>query len=345
MATALETRFIDFLTGLPDAEPIDALALPDDAVHTRKADFLLAKRNVIVEIKTITTDPTHKVDVEVDKHRARDDFPLIYGKADLRRTLANLPDGEQIYRRIVNALGRQIEDVVRSAEEQIEHTRRRLDVPTAIGLLVLLNESVEVLDPNVVAHRALQTMRRPRSGRTIWPAVDYCLLIDESNLSAVGGQPCHTILWIENRSSNEVPWFATFKSQLTVDWAGANDRLTIEASGVKPADLRFTSTRHMFEPPPGQMTRQAIWERDYIATPYLRPLSDEALLAYGQRLLERVAPSFIKGRPKPSLQELQRNLEQTAHFGIEMGHRGLDWRRIPKIDLEAPTDMSGPDDG
>jgi hypothetical protein len=54
------------------------------------------------------------------------------------------------------AIGRSVEDVVRSAEEQVSNTRDVLGIPNAVGMLAILNESVEILDPTVVGHRVAQ---------------------------------------------------------------------------------------------------------------------------------------------------------------------------------------------
>jgi hypothetical protein len=89
----------------------------------------------------------------------------LYGTADVRQVLSNLPDGESIYDKMVNALGRSVETAVRSAEEQVTQTRRVLNLPDAAGALVILNDSVDVLDPYVVGHRVAQLMRPPAPGQ------------------------------------------------------------------------------------------------------------------------------------------------------------------------------------
>ena len=68
---------------------VDRLALPDDPQHRRKAEFLLADRKVIVELKALTDDPSHKVEAKADRHRGREDWPLFYGTANVRKVLSN----------------------------------------------------------------------------------------------------------------------------------------------------------------------------------------------------------------------------------------------------------------
>ncbi len=78
-ARSLDVRFTKFLESLPGAESLDRLELPVDLEHRRKADFLLAHRKVIVEIKTLTEDTSHKIETLADQHRDRHDWPLYYG--------------------------------------------------------------------------------------------------------------------------------------------------------------------------------------------------------------------------------------------------------------------------
>lgn len=208
----LEARVIRFLSGLPTAEVIDDLELPLDPDHPRKADFLLAHRQVIVELKTLTDDPSYKVEATADLHRDRDEWPLFYGKVDARKVLRNLPDGEAIYSKMANAIGRSVEAAVRSAEEQITDTRHVLNLPEAAGLLVILNESVDILDPYVVGHRVAQLMRRPRTGTSSIEKVDFVWLLFESHsLGVVHGVPAVPSMLISGERKERFPWFSAVR--------------------------------------------------------------------------------------------------------------------------------------
>lgn len=216
MTASIEERFTRFLASLPGAEAIDGMVLPKDPESRRKADFLLAKREVVLELKTLTVDTSRKVEAAVDKHRERDEFPLFYGTADVRKVLSLLPDGEDIYRRIVNSIGRSVEEAVRSAEEQVTHTRHVLRIPNAVGMLVILNESVEILDPVVVGHRVAQLMRRERTGNSDAAKLDFVWLLFESHaLGVVGGVPTMPSMLIRSeRGATRFPWFTAFHNDV-----------------------------------------------------------------------------------------------------------------------------------
>jgi hypothetical protein len=326
-----ESRFTRFLEGLPGAESIDRFALPDDPQHRRKADFLLANRNVVVELKTLTEDPSHKVDATVDKHRGREDWPLFYGTANVRKVLSNLPDGESIYGKMVNALGRSVETAVRSAEEQVTHTRRVLGLPNAAGLLVILNDSIDVLDPYVVGHRVAQLMRRPRTGNSEAEKVDFAWLLFESHaMGMVQGRPAVPSFLINGEGKDKFPWFKNFHHDLVRRWADSNGGITLEGKSTNPSAITFVPMKEATAVPPELLPRHEWWRRQYHARPYMRALSDDELLARGAEIVRRVTPHFLKGRPGSATDVIGALMEEFTHFIEEMNFRGLDMRRIPK---------------
>lgn len=328
---SLEARFTRFLQALPGAESIDHLALPEDHQHRRKADFLLSHRKVIVELKTLTDDPSHKIEATADKHRSRNDWPLFYGTADVRKVLGNLPDGEAIYAKMVNALGRSVETAVRSAEEQVAHTRRVLELPDAAGLLVILNESVDVLDPYVVGHRVAQLMRRSRTGNGEAEKLDFVWLLFESHvMGMVQGHPAVPCILINGEGKDRFPWFHALHHDLVACWAHANGGISLESDAPDPSKIKFVPMKEATAPPPKQLPRHEWWRRRYHARPYLRSLTDEALLAKGAEIIRRVMPHFLDGGPGYVAEQVNPLMEEFTHFLEEMNFRGLDMRRVPR---------------
>ena len=184
--STLEERVSAFLRSMAGAESIDEVIPTSQYQGRRRADYLLEGRRVIVELKTLKTDTAPKIDAVMDKHRDREDFPMFYGTSTTDKVLARLPDGENINRRIYGAITRSVEDAIRSAEEQIEETRKLLSLPNAVGVLVLLNESIDVLSPEVVGHRVAALMRRERTGRSSDPAIHFAWLLIESHTTPIG---------------------------------------------------------------------------------------------------------------------------------------------------------------
>ncbi|MDO8786702.1 MAG: hypothetical protein Q7J42_01325 [Sulfuritalea sp.] len=316
---------------IPGTELIDAIDLPKDSTKRRKADFLLENRRIVVELKTLTVDTSHKIDVEVEKHRQRDDFPLFYGKADFRKVMSHLSDGEQIYRRTFGAITRSVEDAVRSAEEQISHTRHVLNLQNSVGILVILNESVELLSPDVVGYKVANLMRRSRTGNSTSEKLDFAWLLFESHsLSTSSGFQAFPSMLIEGEGAINFPWFSDFHYSLHQRWAEHNGAQFVDGGSPNPEEIQFTSALGLSEPEPTHMRRQELWQRQYDAKPHLRHLSDADLLEYGKELLTRLAPHFLKGGHGFVREVVMPQMEEFTCFLQEANHRGLDLRNIPK---------------
>lgn len=330
MDNSLEERFTRFIEALPNAESIDRLPWPEgESGGKRKADFLLGQRSVIVELKSLTKDTSSKIESIVDRHRDREEFPIIFGRADLRKTLAHLPDGEAIYRSIYFALTRSVEDAVRSAEAQIADTREVLELPDAASMLVILNEGVDILDPEMVGYRVAQLMRRERTGKSNAEPVDFVWLLFESHIiGSIAGMPTLPLMLIRGPGADRFPWFRAFSSDLLQRWAKTQGHPLFEVEGMDPQALRYQSLREAVSLPPKELPRQEVWRKQYRLKPYLRPLSDEDLVAHGCRLIQDFMPCALVNGTGFDEQRDRPLLERLAHFFEEAAFRALDMRRM-----------------
>ncbi|MDO9437623.1 hypothetical protein [Hydrogenophaga sp.] len=325
----LEDRFTRFIEGLPNAENIDRLALPKDSSNTRKADFLLGNREVIVEMKHLTADPSHKVDATVEKHRDREDFPVFFGTVGVRKVLAHLSDGEDIYRRIVLSLTRSVEDGLRSAEKQIAHTKAVLNLPGSVGLLVVLNESIDILDPGLVGHRVAKHWRRLQQDGDGASQVAFVWLIFESHvLATVNGRPAVTSMLISGEAADRFPWFAAFHHDLSARWAACNNSPYVDGRSPDLRGLKFRSTSEFTKAAPTTMARHEIWRKQYRDRPYLRPLSDDELRAKAAEIIGRLMPMFLKGGPGFKPEQDKDVIVEWTHFLEEAEFRGLDFKTL-----------------
>ena len=263
--------------------------------------------------------------------RNREDWPLFYGEADVKRVLANLQNGDVIYRGMVNAIGRSVEDAVRSAEEQVTHTRRVLSLPDAAGMLVILNDSIDVLDPYVVGHRVAQVMRRPRTGSSSADKLDYVWLLFESHImGVVQGHVVVPNILINGESKGRFPWFPAFHHDLLRRWSEATGGIVVEADAPDPSKIRFVPMKDAVTPLPTQLPRHEVWRRQYHARPHLRTLSDDELMMRGSDIIRRVMPHLQKGGSGCVVDEVASLMEEFTHFLEELNFRGLDMRRIPR---------------
>lgn len=325
----LEDRFTRFIEGLPNAENIDRLELPKDPSNTRKADFLLGNREVIVEMKFLTADPSHKVNATVDKHRDREDFPVIFGSVDVRKIFAHLSDGEDIYRRMALSLTRSVEEGLRSAEKQIAHTRAVLDLPGSVGLLVVLNESIDILDPKLVGHRVAQHWRRLQQESDGTSQIAFVWLLFEGHMVAtVNGRPALTSMLISGEAADRFPWFTTFHQDLNARWAAFNNSPYFDGGSPDLESLKFRPTAEFTKAAPTTMARHEIWRKQYRDQPYLRPLSDDELRAKAAEIIRRLMPLFLKGGPGFKPERDEGVTVEWTHFLEEAAFRGLDVKSL-----------------
>jgi hypothetical protein len=184
---------------------------------------MLWKRRAVVEIKTLKSDPSHKVYTEMVKHQDREDFPLCYGTHPLQRILKDLPDGESINQKIWGAVTRSIEGAIRSAEEQISQTQEIFHLVNPVRMIVILNEDIDILSPEVAGHRVAKMMLRTRTDQSSTPTLDVAWLIFESHIAKITPDLNGFIsLRIDNPSLESYPWFNHSFDILQKAWANRN---------------------------------------------------------------------------------------------------------------------------
>ena len=316
----LEQRFHAFMRAI-GALSIDDLTRGTPIDGEKKADFLSADKRVVIEVKTLKTDSSPKVEREMNKHRDREEFPLIYGNVPVDKVLHHFPDGKEINARIFRNVTRSVEDALLSAESQIGSTRRILKLDDGPGILVLLNEGIDILDPHIVTYKLAELFnkQRQREGR-----VDYVWMLFESHVTAA--DKAHPCVVLEGPTADQHAWFDQHMDRLQEGWARFNNAPLVRSNVSRIVDLPFESAK----PPkdPALLKRYERWQRAYRARPYLRHLNDEALLERGARALKELTPYFLKGGPRVPMQQLEPKMVAWSDFLTESGHRGLDLRRM-----------------
>jgi len=88
----------------------------------KKGDYLFACRSIIGELKALYDDTSSKMEAILEPHRERPEWPLFYSEQQLHTVLKHLPDGEEIQRKIFDAITASIEGVIEKANRQIRST-------------------------------------------------------------------------------------------------------------------------------------------------------------------------------------------------------------------------------
>lgn len=334
MPNDLEKRYFEYLSGLPDSENIDDLDIPKERFNSKKADYFIFKRNVICEVKTLKTDTEHKINDEIDKHREREEFPLIFGEVELKKLLAHLPDGEKINATIFEKITRSTEQALRSADKQISDTKKSFCVNNVIGLLVILNESIEVLSPEVITLKVSRMLtQETQAGSLRYNNITSVWVINESHFINIENKTKGTpSIIIDGPNAERIDNIENIFTYLQEGWAKFNNSPLFYSDEKIINNLNFQSNSeaNCCRSPTNLKPRHEIWRDHYRKEPYLRKLEDNDLLKYGVNLMNEITPYFLKGGPDPTQEHYDKYGTLFTHFMEEMSFRGLDWREIQK---------------
>lgn len=173
--TTLKQRFEDFIQTFAGFEDIDLLLKDCDPIGKNRADYLLNDRTIIVEQKSLDTDPIGRPQNYADKLMAQGRL-IAFGRVSTNRL------SRDIQREFVLDLAKNLDAIVAKADRQTEDTRQIFAIPDAVGVLVILNEKASMLDPQVV-HYALANVfqKKCADGSLRYPANDGVILIPEAH--------------------------------------------------------------------------------------------------------------------------------------------------------------------
>jgi hypothetical protein len=162
--TTLKARFESFMSALGGVENIDTLMKRCNLPGRQRADYLAFDRRVIIEQKSLDVDPDQKVQSFIDD-LIRERGPLAIGQASLTsvaRILEGLPDGYNRKRRLYEKLTKGIDDILAKADKQTADTRLTFALPLSlgVGMVVILNESAQILEPDYVVSRVWDTLHK-----------------------------------------------------------------------------------------------------------------------------------------------------------------------------------------
>lgn len=125
-----------------------------DAANTLNADIVFRDANVILEVKTLMTDPTERADhIErvsaiYNRWAGRPGVPIIYGKRAINS--ADVP--REMGFELARTLADPIRTAVTKANRQIRQVKASLGMPEAHGILLLCNAGATTQTPHVILH-------------------------------------------------------------------------------------------------------------------------------------------------------------------------------------------------
>jgi hypothetical protein len=250
MKGQLQTHFYNFVRRLAGTEVIDDLPQKSAAQPQSRADIFFQNRAVIAELKRLETDTEPKIQAILEPFSKTKYWPLFVGERPISQILPQLPDSREIHKKIYNAVAGSLEYRVRDANGQIRLTKESFGLPDAKGILIVLNDTIDVLDPNVMAHKFGQTLLKTKDGGSRYPYVGCVWLLCETHTTTLAGPKTLLSIVITNPRLPDDPWLAAFMDQVQLRWAEFNGmtfhRATMEIQNLNNIPLnpvRPTSQR------------------------------------------------------------------------------------------------------
>lgn len=312
------------MLSLPSVEGIDFIPLEKNEKQSKKADYFGMGRKIIFEQKCINQEQSDKIQSELEKYIDDENYPLFYGKRDFNLVIDKLPNNEEIKRKIFSQITKLLESYLSQSNKQIASTKVTFDVPNSLGVLIILNEKVKVLSPEVVASRLQQRMREKKGENYRFNNIDYIIFISETHqYKGVPG-----IITIEGAGAQKHPKETSeYIDYIVNSWAQFNGGGLLKINDNKKY---FSSLSEKKEPTPQKVTRseaRTVW---YRKNRYMVNWSDEQVSKAATKHIDIIQPYVLKGGPKLPSDKLAELMMEFGDFIEESNIRGLDLKELNK---------------
>ena len=315
----------------------DPCAMDLDATYNgreRIADFLLGSGKYILEIKTIKEETGKKhVQAAGSAIQDRPEVPFVYGGAPFEHIIANCADKDEIRAKLVNKIGRKIEDYVRDAEEQILSTKKIYSLHGAYGVLLVINQLDKAIEPSLITRRISQCFKRRSERKSKEKAFQLAIVLDLMHCHAVDGLLGHPIAYLYNNfcfpQNDELHAFFSEYMSRFFGSLGANYRNDFT---VKIEDFSNVIQENKNGPSP----RYEWWRKQYRKCRYLKDKTDDEVYLFGAEHVETLKKRFVIGYSAeiPSDDEVKRTFELWTHFLEETHIRKLDLKKLKDFALK-----------
>lgn len=344
MNKSLEERFIAFAKSLDGAECIDGLPLTAEQSAAQKGDFFFNGRAIVGEIKSLKTNTQDKIDIILKPYEETPEWPVFYGEQEVHKILDFLPNRDELRAKIFNSVTDSIEGIIEKANRQIRETKRTFDLPSAGGLLIILNDLVDVFAPGVLARRVTKCLRkRTPSGQIRFPEITLVWALNAAHYAQITPTLKGMPILVMPSGLPDPNHIEKFVGLLGRKWAEYDGKpyLKTTADILKRHEFKKFSDDAKKQVP---MPRHEVWRLRYRESPHLRSLTRSELLEYGQKVMARTSRMLsIDAKRRPTKELMDELGAQLTHFIEEMNFRAIDMREfMPKVEalndrLHIPT--------
>ncbi|HYK04083.1 MAG TPA: hypothetical protein VE974_20175 [Thermoanaerobaculia bacterium] len=238
----LKERFDDFCRQYPGAVPIDSLDNPPKGLQ--KGDYLFEEKTIVCEVKCLEADMAKKL-LDTMKADGIDPARLPNGRhviEDLYLRLPKKAKGKNRYNDVVKKITSSVEKAIDDAANQIRDTKKHLNIADADGLLVILNEEVNIIGQPLVRERlGLALKKRNAAGRPYHAEVARVLHIGETNAVGTPAGDMRVNIVLPNPHATVKSDIDGFVKKLASAWGNYNGEPLTDEPGIDVNDLMENS--------------------------------------------------------------------------------------------------------
>ena len=303
-----EIQFKAFMSRYNQIEDLDALAeLAPDGIKI--ADYTI-RDLLVIELKTLKTDPAQKMNEYCHKIMERSDFPAIYGEFDFRKAVGLLPDGEKIMTQIETIAFRQIESIISKANKQIKSTIQYLNIDyRTYGTLIIINELADFFEPDVLVDYIKRKLVSRTNGELRFSNIHQVILFQGTHKlkSSQNDGVMLPVYRIEN-DTLEVTEICVkadeFLAQMAKDYSVFNG---FNHQVFDDFDLVMDIEKLKKEPDKTLNGQERI-EKNYRHNRYMKDFTEEELIEFGSKVVSVMIATGLRDKPL----KLEEN--QKRHF-------------------------------
>jgi hypothetical protein len=241
---SLKERFESFMSQLGSVENIDSLMKPCNLPNRLRADYLACNRLVIIEQKSFDLDVSDKALQALLHDLVRLHGPIgVEGVtlADIIEVISRLPHSNPFKPRLRKILTQKIDDILSKADKQTRDTRKTFLIAEAIGVVVVLNERAQLIEPDYFVDKAWDMLhKRLPNGKLRYPENQVAIMISEAHrIPALDGSELIPIETVFSEAGGNNAVADAFAETLRRRWAEFNGAL----SRGWPGAIRDVTTR------------------------------------------------------------------------------------------------------
>lgn len=223
------------MSELEGAENIDNLMRQSRLPDRKRADYLAFRRDAIIEQKSLEVDLDAQIQPLVaDYFRTRkiSNTGTITFKSFVQ-VLADSHETNDIKAQLRKILTRRVDDLLATADKQTHDTRETFLIPRAVGIVVILNDTAQLIEPDFVTDKAFAMLRKCSStGEIRYPDNHVVVLISEAHRIPSSEADLIPIETVFSDAGNRLPLATKCSDMLKQKWAAFNGASYVESSDL-----------------------------------------------------------------------------------------------------------------